>query len=210
MIEPTETGYRIRCACGTPRCTAVLNIETYPNQDRVIISIDASKGTEMPFRLSDLRKALDEERPAAHRCPRCGSGVEVAKVEITGRADLAAGRQSWAWGRWEACTGCGRTEAPELVDGDAPSRPLSAPVAAQEPPVGGTGPTGGVETISVVLFPDCDCGHEGLVASWHLRPCPVAERRNARRGLGPRCTCPDAAVSTNQPDPACPRHGAVI
>ncbi|HXM55366.1 MAG TPA: hypothetical protein VOB72_08245 [Candidatus Dormibacteraeota bacterium] len=27
----------------------------------------------------------------------------------------------------------------------------------------------------------CDCGHEGLDETWHLRPCPVAEARFARR-----------------------------
>lgn len=30
----------------------------------------------------------------------------------------------------------------------------------------------------------CDCGHEVLDETWHLRPCPVAEARFARRRAG--------------------------
>lgn len=34
------------------------------------------------------------------------------------------------------------------------------------------------------LSGDCDCGHQGLHAMFHLKPCPVAELRAAARRLG--------------------------
>ena len=43
---------------------------------------------------------------------------------------------------------------------------------------------------------ECDCGHDGLDAMFHLRPCPVAELRAAARKLGYDLTL--------QPEPADP------
>lgn len=38
--------------------------------------------------------------------------------------------------------------------------------------------------VAGLLSEVCDCGHEGLDAMFHLRPCPVAEVRAAARKLG--------------------------
>lgn len=38
--------------------------------------------------------------------------------------------------------------------------------------------------IAALLSDACDCGHDGLDAMFHLRPCPVAEVREAARHLG--------------------------
>jgi hypothetical protein len=47
---------------------------------------------------------------------------------------------------------------PSPLDGDAPSRPLSASVATQGPPVGGSGRPEGVETLSgPCRYPECEC-----------------------------------------------------
>lgn len=61
------------------------------------------------------------------------------------------------------------------VDEDTPRGPLSSTQTAQTPSVGGNGRPGGAETISG----GCDCGHDGLDPMFHLRPCPIAERRVA-------------------------------
>lgn len=55
----------------------------------------------------------------------------------------------------------------------------------------------------------CTCDHDGLDEMFHLRPCPIAEARIARRRktppppVGPGCIC-DGSGRT------CPRHGTVI
>lgn len=63
----------------------------------------------------EAERALIEETRPTHRCPNCGAPVEVARVETTTHADLAAGRRTYVWGSWEACRWCGRTEAPEPI-----------------------------------------------------------------------------------------------
>lgn len=94
------------------------------------------------------------------------------------------------------CDGCGgpcRDESAS-VDDDAPRGPLRSTETAQEPSVGGDGRLDAHSGSEA----RCDCGHDGLDAMWHLRPCPIAEHRARLRSLHrqphswtPRCgeTC---------------------
>lgn len=60
------------------------------------------------------------------------------------------------------------------VDETAPPSPLSAPVSASKPP----GVPEGTKDDPNDSQALCDCGHEGLDPMFHLRPCPIAERRD--------------------------------
>lgn len=65
----------------------------------------------------------------------------------------------------------------EVVDGDAPSGRAISPQSAS----GASGVVGSGSGPAKPAEGECDCGHEGLDEWFHLRPCPVAERRFARR-----------------------------
>lgn len=75
---------------------------------------------------------------------------------------------------------------------DAPSAALSQPVSAAQP----SGAAESTPDPSKAAQGECDCGHEGLDDWFHLRPCPVAERRASRR-IGRDCACPRHADQAN-------------
>lgn len=132
-----------------------------------------------------------------------------------------------------ACTDCGKPAqcgepwcAKHSPDGDwsTPPRPLSVPLSvplsAEQPPVGGSGRQGGAETISGRCNAICQgmgrtyvCtlnrGHRGQHSA----------HRAAPPSIGPGCICMDPPPTVDKPKNgtasrpdgwACPRHGAVI
>lgn len=107
-----------------------------------------------------LNRDERETRRKPTDCPRCGSDKPCPPNDVCPRCAVEMG---WEFG------------------GDVPPSPLSAPVSVQDgPAVPSVTPAGDVSG-SEAVHADCDCGHEGLPEQWHLRPCPVAERRVARR-----------------------------
>lgn len=123
--------------------------------------------------------------------------------------------------RWEGRTGEAYDirQLTEDLRAIAPPRPLSASVSDLSPPLVGRV---GIADPNAAEG-ECDCGHEGLPAEWHSRPCPLARVRVAGRlvppSVGPGCICNDPPPTVDKPKNgtasrpsgwACPRHGAVI
>lgn len=218
MIERTETGYRLRCVCEESDCTAALEVEVYPGQDVVLLSVEPT--TELPFRLSELREALAE--PPARE-------PEVAPMTVRVVGDLLGAIRSYVASKVrdsvalpEAEPRCQEPTCPDFGDPDFGEGTCPSEHADFRPEVSASPATPAPDLSSVRGSGSTDpaeecCDHAGLHGMFHNRSCPAwiawdAERKSWRvvhliRDTDTTCCCsrdvadlPAGELTTLSPD----------